>query len=149
VALGVLDRQLRLDDLALEVPRRVLDAEVADELLGDRRTALDRLARLQVLQRRAGDGLGVDAAVLEEALVLDRDGGLLDALRDAVDRDRRARFVGLDEAELAAVGGVEVVLPPFSIGLQLASDGASAATSSTQEATPIAPSRSGRERRRR
>ena len=107
VALGVLDRQLRLDDLALERARRVGDAEVADELLGDRRAALDRLARFEVLQRGADDALGVDAAVFVEALVLDRDGGALQALRHALYRDGRARLFGLDDAELAAVAGVD------------------------------------------
>ncbi len=83
------------------------EAEVADQLLGDRRAALDRPAGFEVLQRGAGDPLRVDAAVLVEALVLDRDGGALEALRDAVDRDRRPRFFGLDDAELAAVGRVD------------------------------------------
>ncbi len=107
VALGVLDRQLRLDDLALEGPLRVADAEVADELLGDRRAALDGLAGFEVLQLGPGDPLQVDAAVLVEALVLDRDRRQLQLLGNAPDRDRCARFVGIDQAELAAVGGVD------------------------------------------
>ncbi len=107
VALGVLDRQLRLDDLAVEVAVRVGDAEVADELLGDRRAALDRLPRLQVLERGAQDALGVDAAVLVEALVLDRDGRELELSGDAVDRDRGERLVGADDPQLAAVAGEE------------------------------------------
>ena len=60
VALGVLDRQLRLDDLALERLLGVADAEVADQLLGDRRAALDRFAGFEVLDRGAQDPLGVE-----------------------------------------------------------------------------------------
>ncbi len=107
VALGVLVGQLRLDDLALEIPLGIADAEVAHELLGDRRPSLDHLSRLQVLQRRAADALVVDPAVLVEALVLDRHGSQLQALGHAVDRDRLPSFVGVDEAQLAAVPGVE------------------------------------------
>ncbi len=107
VPLRVLRRQLRLDDLAFEVLLRVGDAEVADQLLGDRRAALDRLAGFEVLQRGAGDALVVEAAVLVEALVLDRHRRQLQAPGDALDRDRRARFVGGDDPELAAVGRVE------------------------------------------
>ena len=64
-------------------------------------------AGFEVLERGADDALGVDAAVLVEALVLDRHRRQLQALRDPLDRDRRARFVGGDHPELAAVGGVE------------------------------------------
>ena len=54
VALGVLDRQLRLDDLALEVAGGVAQAEVADQLLGDRRAALDRACRPRGSSARRG-----------------------------------------------------------------------------------------------
>ena len=107
VALGVLDRQLRLFDLALEVALRVLDAEVADQLLGDRRAALDRFARFQVLDRGAQDPLVVEAVVLVEALVLDRHRRQLQALRDAVDRDQRASLRRGYRSQLRAVGGVD------------------------------------------
>ncbi len=79
MAFGVLDRQLRLDDLAFEVALGVADAEVADQLLGDRRAALDRFPGFEVLDRGAQDALGVDAAVFVEALVLDRHRGELQA----------------------------------------------------------------------
>ncbi len=64
------------------------DAEVADQLLGDRRAALDRFAGFEVLDRGAKDALGIDAAVLVEALVLDRDRCQLQVLGDPFDRDR-------------------------------------------------------------
>src|SRR5262249_58744832 len=72
---GELDRQTRLFDLALErpLPR---DVEVADQLLRDRRAALDQSAGAQVLRRSAKDRLVVDATVLVEAAGLDRDGRL-------------------------------------------------------------------------
>ena len=58
MALGVLFGQLRLDDLAFQVFLRVGDAEVADQLLGDRRAALDRFARFEVLDRGPQDRAG-------------------------------------------------------------------------------------------
>ena len=107
MALGVLDRQLRLDDLAFEVVVGVGDAEVADQLLGDRRAALDRFAGFEVLDRGAQDRFRVDPAVLVEALVLDRDRRLAQLLRHPLQRDRGARLVGGDDPELAAVAGVD------------------------------------------
>ena len=65
--------QMRLDDLALERVARVLDVEVADQLLGDRRAALDGLAaREQVAPARADDRLRVDPALAVEVPILDR-----------------------------------------------------------------------------
>jgi hypothetical protein len=107
VALEILPRQLRLDDLAFERALRVLDAEVADQLLGDRRAALDRLAGFEVGDGGADDALVVDPAVLVEALVLDRHRRQLQLLRDPLDRDRRAGDAGGDPAEAAAVGRVD------------------------------------------
>ena len=52
VVFGVLQRQFRFFDLAFDRLLRVGDAEVADQLLGDRRAALDRFARFQVGHRR-------------------------------------------------------------------------------------------------
>jgi hypothetical protein len=68
---------------------------VLDELLGDRRGALDRAAGKDVLLERPGDAEEVDAAVLVEALVLDRDHGLL---------ERGGDFVRLDEDPLLVAG---------------------------------------------
>jgi hypothetical protein len=45
--------------------------------------------------------------VLVEALVLDRDGGVADVLRDRSRLDRDAQHVVLDDAELLAVGGID------------------------------------------
>ena len=50
---------------------------------------------------------GSIAAVLIEALVLDRHGRLLEVARDEGDRDRSVGLFGGDDPELAAVGGVE------------------------------------------
>src|SRR5205823_10050881 len=76
-----LDREARLLHLAPE-GALVADVELADELLRDRRAALDHLAGTDVLPRGAGDALVVDAAMLVETPVLDR--------------DRRARHPGRD-----------------------------------------------------
>ena len=74
--------EARFDQLSLERVFGVLDVEVADQLLGDRRGALDRLAAgLDVLPGGAGDAFGVERFVLEEVLVLDRDRRLLQVLR--------------------------------------------------------------------
>ena len=99
--------QLRLADLALEVPLRVLDVERAHELLRDRRAALNGVAaRLQVLDARADDRRVVHALVLVEALVLDRDGGLADLLGHLAPRDRRTDLVGAHVAQAGAVSRV-------------------------------------------
>src|SRR5262249_7035854 len=107
VSLRVLFGQLRLDDLAFDVAFRVADAQVAHQLLGDRRAALDGFARLQVLGDRPGDALVVERAVFVEALVLDRHRRQLQAPGHAADRHRLVSFAGTDDAELAAVAGVE------------------------------------------
>ncbi len=106
--LVVLDRELRLDDLLLERVLVAAEVEVAHELHRDRRAALQRLSVREVLDRRAEDAGQVDAVVLVEALVLDRDGRVLQVRRDLAPRDRRAQLVGLDEAEPRPVGGVHL-----------------------------------------
>ena len=98
--------ELRLTDLPLEVALRVLDVERAHELLRDRRAALHRVARLEVLDARADDRRVVDALVLVEALVLDRDRRLASRGRHVAPRDGRADLVGAHVAESRAVGGV-------------------------------------------
>ena len=105
VACRVLFGQFSLDDLAFDALVGVGNAEVADQLLGDRRAALDRFAGGQVLEESADDRIGIDPAVLVEALVLDRDRRQLQVLRYPPQGDRGPRFVGGDDAELAAVGG--------------------------------------------
>ena len=77
-----LDREAGLLDLAVE--RLLLaDVEVAHELLRDRRAALDDLPGAEVRPRSARDADVVDAAVLLEAPVLDRDGRARQPLRHA------------------------------------------------------------------
>ena len=85
--LGVLLLELlghqRLVQLALQRHlARDLREDVADQLLGQRGAALLDLAGLEVLDGGAADGLPVDAVVLVEAAVLDRDGGLRQPRRD-------------------------------------------------------------------
>ncbi len=100
--------ELRLADLALvagqALARLVGGVEVADELHADRRAALHDLAAGEVLDRGADDALVVDALVAVEALVLDRDRGLAQHLRQRFAGHRAAELVGGDEAEAAAVG---------------------------------------------
>jgi hypothetical protein len=65
--------ELGLLDLAREGPLAVARVEVADQLHRQRRAALHVLVALQVLDGGADDALEVDALVLVEARVLDRD----------------------------------------------------------------------------
>ena len=108
VRLLQLARQLGLADLALvavdALARAVLGVEVAHELHGQRRGALHGLVLGEVLDRGADDALVVDALVLVEALVLDRDGRVLQRVRDLLAVHRLHQVVGLDEAEPRAVG---------------------------------------------
>ncbi len=69
-----------LANLACDRPL-VADVGVLDELLRDRRAALDDTLRLDVLPEGARDAARVDAVVLVEALILDRD--------DRLPHDRR------------------------------------------------------------
>jgi hypothetical protein len=103
--------QLGLADLALVAldagPDRVLGVQVADQLHRQRRAALHIVLGLQVLDRGADDALEVDALVVEEAAVLDGHRRVAHDLRDLAAGDRRAQDVGADEAQAAAVGGVD------------------------------------------
>ena len=102
-------RQLRLADLALVAGEAVACAvgrvEVLHQLHRQRRAALDGLLVDEVLDRGADDALVVDALVLVEALVLDRDGRVLEHLRQVVAAHGPAQLVGGDEAQARAVGG--------------------------------------------
>ena len=62
---------------------------------------------LHVAPERPGDALGVDAAVREEAPVLDRDRRLREPGRDLPERDDLPVALGRDHAEQRAVGGVD------------------------------------------
>ena len=101
-----LDSQTGLLDLPLERPL-TRDVEVADELLGDRGAALDDLARAQVFDRGTDDALVVDAAVLVEAPVLDRDGGLRHPRAHLRKGDWLPVLLSRDRAEEGTVGGVD------------------------------------------
>ena len=102
--------ELGLADLALvardAAARPLARVEVADELHRQRRAALD-VAAFDVLDRGAQDALEVDALVLEEAAVLDRDGRLPGDGRDVLLGDRHAQRRAGDEAQPRAVVGVD------------------------------------------
>ena len=109
--LGPLARQVvgqrRLAQL-LEQRALVLGAHrVLDELLGDRRAALDGLLLDDVLDERAPDAADVDARVAEEAAVLDRDDRVAHARRDLAVADQEPALVVGQDAELTAVDVVE------------------------------------------
>ena len=73
---------------------------VLHELLRDRRAALDRAAVVMSAQTRAHDAADVDAAVLVEALVLDRDDRVLRATaRSSSDGDDDARLRPAEDRE--------------------------------------------------
>ncbi len=127
-------RQLRLDDLAFEVAVGVADAEVADQLLGDRRAALDRFAGFEVLER------GAQRCPRGRARRAGRSAGPRSRPSPAAGScGMRSIATGVRASSEAITpsllpsAGVEAELPPLSIGLQEASEGALAATSSTQE----------------
>ena len=99
VQVGGQDPVLRPDLLELPGERRLAQLArdrrgvavvgVLDELLGDRRAALDGAAVGDVGPERAQDAAQVDPAVLVEALVLDRDDRVLDPGRDVGRGDDR------------------------------------------------------------
>ena len=86
---------------------RGADVEVPDELLGDRRAALDDVALRDVLVERSEDALVVEGAVLPEAGVLDRDRGLRQRRRDLRERQPLAIRRRRDDSELLSVVRVE------------------------------------------
>ena len=93
VPLLVLVGEVRLLDLLRERAPGLGVVEVLDQLHRDRAAALVGGAALQVAHRGAGEAVVVDAVVAVEALVLDRDGRVLQDLGDPVAGDDRA--VGL------------------------------------------------------
>src|SRR5947208_1899541 len=90
--------EARFLELALHRPL-VRDVEVSDELLCDRRAALDDPPRPDVGDRGTRDALGVDAAVLVEAAVLDGDRRLADPRRHRSRFDLLAVALGGDRAQ--------------------------------------------------
>ena len=101
-----LDREAGLGELPLQ---RLLagQVQVPDELLGDRRAALHDLARAHVRDDGARDADRIDAAVLVEAPVLDRDGGLRNPGAHLRPRHRGAVALGGNDTELRAVRRVD------------------------------------------
>ena len=138
----VLGQDLVLVPLALEVvgegrlaqllehgPRVLRLERVLYELLRDGRGALDRAAGKDVLDHRSADPPEVHSLVLVEALVLDRDHGLLHVGVDVLGLDQDPAGVREQGAHLAALGvedlGVlrlRVLLLALELG-QVAGDG--------------------------
>jgi hypothetical protein len=83
---------------------------VLDELLLDRGGALYTALVADVGQERAADPAQVDAAVGVEALVLDRDGGLLDDRRDLPRRHDHAVVLAQDADRVTEVVGQQRLL---------------------------------------
>ncbi len=77
----------------------------ARELLGNGAAAFGATARLQVLHDRAADADGIDAAVIEEPLVLDRDDGINQVLRYLVEGDFDSLL--FEDGEGRPIAGVE------------------------------------------
>ena len=93
-----LERQRGLAHLAsdrLLVP----DVRVLDELLRDRRAALDDALLPDVGPQRARDAADVDPVVLPESAVLHRDDGLDHARRDLVPLDQHAALVAAEHGQ--------------------------------------------------
>src|SRR3954447_14048687 len=98
---------MRLDYLAADRLARCGDVEVADQLLRDRRGALQRLAAgPQIAPPGTDDRLHIDPAFFEEALVLDRDRRVLQPGCDPVPGHGLANRPGMDHAQLGPVRGV-------------------------------------------
>ncbi len=104
----VVERELGLDDLLPEGVLLSAEVEVAHQLHRDRRAALQRGAVGDVLDGSTEDPGQVDPVVLVEALVLDRDGGVLEVFGDFAPPDGRAQLIGLDKAEARPVGGEDL-----------------------------------------
>ena len=103
-----LPRERRLDQLAADglLARQI---GVLDELLRDRRAALHRAAVRDVGPERTCHAAEVDAAVLVEALVLDRDDRMLQPRRDSLRRDDDPRLrPAQDREHRVVVRGVDV-----------------------------------------
>ncbi len=73
---------------------------LACELLRDRAAALRQAAAPDVGQHRGADPHGVEAVVIVEALVFDRENGRLQVRRDLRERDIDALFLEDRECEL-------------------------------------------------
>ncbi len=109
-ALLELPREGRLLQLAAD-RALALRVRVLDELLCDRRAAFDDLLVADVLPDRAHDPVDVDAAVLVEALVLDRDDRQLHPVRDLVRADEDSALLAAQHRQHAlALAVVDVAV---------------------------------------
>jgi hypothetical protein len=99
-----------LADLLEDRPAALRARRVLDELLRDRRAALDGAAGREVLPEGTGGAAHVDAVVLVEALVLDRDDRVLHRQRDVARRDDDPALVGERREVVAADVDEERVL---------------------------------------
>jgi hypothetical protein len=102
-----LEGEARLDELAVQASLLVADVEIADELLRDRRAPLDRAAGSDVVDRGPRDPLKVDAAVLVEAPVLDRNRRLRHPRTRVFQADGLTVLLRWDRAEEGAIGCVD------------------------------------------
>ena len=115
-ALLQLPRERGLPNLPCERPL-VADVGVLHELLRDRRPAFDDALLADVLPEGAGDAAHVDAVVLEEALILDRDDRLAHDRRDVLRVDEHAALVAAQHGEhRPTVRGVDDACRPRSAG---------------------------------
>jgi len=102
-----MEGQRRLAQLLEQGPLGLGAHRVLDELLGDGRAALGRLPLDHVLDERAPDAAQVDARVLVEAAVLDRDHRVADVRRDLAPGHEHASVAVGQDAELLARTVVE------------------------------------------
>ena len=96
--------QLSVDRLLLD------DVDLRDQLLRQRRAALNDAAGHDVLDQRAGNALRVDATVLVVATVLDRDRALLHPWRDLVGRDGLTILLVGEHAERGAASVIDLAV---------------------------------------
>ena len=75
------------------------DVGVLDELLGDGRAALDDRLMPDVRPQCPSDAVKVDAVVLEEALILDRDDGLPHDRGDVLGGDEDPALLSSQDGE--------------------------------------------------
>ena len=107
VRLLVLDGQVGLLDLPVQ--RLVVAAERQDlhQLHGDRRGALQSSGTDEIVQGRTGQAHVVDAVVLVEALVFDRDRRLLELVRDLRAGDQGAVLLAGHDPQQVPVAVVD------------------------------------------
>ena len=129
------DRQHRLLDLARPAALG-REEPVLGELLGDRAAALDRLAGGEIRQRGARDAAEIEAVMLEEAPVLDREDRVDQMPRQRGQFDRPTARPAPDRERLA-VGCGELKRDPRRLLEVLVA----AATGTAARARPAAPQR--------